>query len=262
MQTDIAENESARLEALDEYRILDTEAEREFDALTKLASFICGTPISLISLVDEKRQWFKSRVGLEAPETPREISFCQYAIRGDGVFEIPNTLEDERFVENPLVTGNPNIRFYAGSPLVNSDGFKLGTLCVIDTIPRELTEEQKKALGTLADEVIARFELRRKETALKEEKNTLEELNNQLQQKNAELADLNAEKNTILAAVTHELKNPVAQIIGLSKLMKDSCENMTEEQCDDIERIYEAGWKANEMIDKLLGAHSIARPRR
>jgi GAF domain-containing protein len=262
MTTETAELEQARLEALEQYEILDTEAENEFDALTKLASYICQTPISLVSLVDMHRQWFKSRVGLDVSETPREVSFCAHAIREDGVFEIPNALEDDRFRNNALVLGDPNIRFYAGAPLVDSNGFKLGTLCVIDRKPRHLTPEQRDALKTLADEVMARFELRKKEIVLKEEKTELEKLNDELQQKNEELQKLNAEKNDILAIVTHDLKNPVAQIIGLSNLLKSDCDNLTEEQCDDIKLIHEAGWKANEMIDKLLGAHSIARPRR
>lgn len=262
MMTETAELERARLEALEQYDILDTEAEREFDALTKLASYICQTPISLVSLVDMHRQWFKSHIGLDVSETPRELSFCAHAIHEDGVFEIHNALEDSRFKNNALVLGDPNIRFYAGAPLIDSHGFKLGTICVIDRIPRTLTPEQRDALTTLADEVMARFELRRKELVLKGEKEALGTLNVELQKKNEEMAKLNEEKSNILAIVTHDLKNPVAQIIGLSNFLKASCENMTEEQCDDVRRIYEAGWKANDMIDKLLGAHSIARPRR
>jgi len=262
MITETAELERARLEALEQYEILDTEGEEGFDALAKLASYICQTPLSLVSLVDMHRQWFKSRVGLDLSETTREISFCSHAINGDDIFEVTNALEDGRFKNNPLVLGEPEIRFYAGAPLIDSQGFKLGTLCVIDRTPRRLTLEQRNALKTLADEVMVRFELRRKEIALKRGKNTLENLNAELQQKNLKLAELNAEMSNILAIVTHDLKNPVAQIIGLSRLMRESCENMTEEQCDDINLIHDAGWKANEMIDRLLGTHSIARARR
>lgn len=147
-------NESARLKALEMYNILDTEAEERFDRLTYLASTICETPIALVSLIDEHRQWFKSRVGLDAKETPREISFCQHAIMDVNTFEIENATNDARFQDNVLVTGDPNIRFYAGHPLIDRDGHALGTLCVIDREPKKLNETQKKALTVLAKEVV------------------------------------------------------------------------------------------------------------
>ncbi|MDG2433809.1 GAF domain-containing protein [Flavobacterium sp.] len=153
-------NEIDRLKALESYSIMDTLAEDDYDSITQLASAICGTPISLISLLDGKRQWFKSSIGLDASETPQEISFCQYAIQSEVVYEVVNTLENPLFVNNPLVTGNPNIRFYAGAPLKNKDGFYLGTLCVIDTIPKVLTDFQKKSLQLLANQVITLLELR------------------------------------------------------------------------------------------------------
>ena len=128
-------NESDRLKALESYSVMDTLPENEYDAITQLASYICGTPIALVSLLDKERQWFKSTVGLGVTETPREISFCQYAIMGEEVYEVTNALENKLFADNPLVTGNPDIRFYAGAPLKDSDGFNLGSLCVIDTVP-------------------------------------------------------------------------------------------------------------------------------
>jgi PAS domain S-box-containing protein len=155
-------NESERLIALESYSIMDSLPEKEYDAITQLASYICGTPIALVSLVDGERQWFKSSVGLGAPETPREISFCQYTIMGEKVYEVTNALENELFSDNPLVTGNPDIRFYAGAPLKDSDGFNLGSLCVIDTIPRTLNEEQKNALQLLANQVVSLLQLRKK----------------------------------------------------------------------------------------------------
>ncbi|MDG2432827.1 PAS domain S-box protein, partial [Flavobacterium sp.] len=159
-------NELERIKALKKYAIMDSLPEEEYDAITKLASFICGTPISLVSLLDEERQWFKSTVGIDASETPREISFCQHAIMGDDVYEITNTLEDATFVDNPLVTGDPNIRFYAGAPIKDENGFNLGTLCVIDTVPRELSKQQKESLQLLSNQVVSLLKLRNKNSVL------------------------------------------------------------------------------------------------
>jgi GAF domain-containing protein len=153
-------NEEKRLEALKNYHILDTLPEADFDALTNLASYICNTPIALISLIDTDRQWFKSNVGLGISQTDRNIAFCRYTILSEGVLEITDTHQNPLVSTNPLVTGDPNIRFYAGAPLTTPDGYNLGSLCVIDTIPRQLTEQQKTALQTLAREVVSHLELR------------------------------------------------------------------------------------------------------
>ena len=153
-------DEALRLAALHRYDLLDTLSESQFDDLTKLAAHICGTPIALISLLDQDRQWFKSMVGIDVCETPRDISFCGHAIAGDDLFEVANALDDARFCDNPLVTGAPDIRFYAGAPLVTEDGFRLGTLCVIDRTPRQLSEDQRDALRALGRQVSRQFESR------------------------------------------------------------------------------------------------------
>src|SRR5713101_5548455 len=158
-------DDAARVAALQKYAILDSEPEQAFDDLTLLASYVCKTPISL---VDENRQWFKSKVGLSASETSRDIAFCSMAIQHPDVFVVPDTLQDERFRTNPLVTSEPNIRFYAGAPLINEDGYALGTLCVIDCTPRELGADQEAALKALSRLVLAQMEFRRNLTLLKE----------------------------------------------------------------------------------------------
>jgi anti-sigma regulatory factor (Ser/Thr protein kinase) len=154
-------DEKARLAALRRYRILDTDPEEAFDDLTFLASHICNTPIALISLIDENRQWFKSRRGLDGVrETERSVAFCTHAIQQPRIMEVPDTREDERFRHNPFVTGQPHIRFYAGAPLVTPDGYALGTLCVVDTEPRRLSPAQMRALDALRHQAQAQLELR------------------------------------------------------------------------------------------------------
>ena len=142
-------DEAERLADFHRYGILDTAAEAEFDDLTELAAHICEVPIALISLVDVERVWFKSAVGLDVPESPRATSFCNHAIHGKEVFEVGDALKDERFFDSPLVTAAPDIRFYAGAPLMTDRGHAIGALCVIDTVPHELSPVQKKPWPSL-----------------------------------------------------------------------------------------------------------------
>lgn len=189
-------DEAQRLQALYSYDILDTEAEKVFDDLTELASEICETPIALISLIDPDRQWFKSAVGLDASETDRDIAFCAHAIHEREVFEVPNALEDERFFDNPLVTEEPNIRFYAGAQLVTPSGHAIGTLCTISDKPKKLNEHQRKALKILSRQVIAQMELRQ---SLKEAK------------------DASDFKTEFLSNISHEIRTPLNAITGFSQ---------------------------------------------
>ena len=154
-------NENARLQALRSYKILDTDPERAFDDLTMLASQICETPIALISLIDSDRQWFKSKVGISINETLREVSFCARAIEQPDLFVVPDASKDPRFSSNPFVASEPKIRFYAGAPFTSADGQPLGTLCVVDMVPRQLSSSQEDALLALSRQVQAQFELRK-----------------------------------------------------------------------------------------------------
>jgi PAS domain S-box-containing protein len=156
----LPENEASRLAALQHYEILDTPAEEGFDDLTQLAAQICGTPIALVSFVDAHRQWFKARVGIDVSETPRNIALCAHAIHSSDLFVVPDATQDERFADNPLVAADPNIRFYAGMPLATPTGHAVGTLCVIDRTPRQLTADQMNALRMLGRQVVNQLELR------------------------------------------------------------------------------------------------------
>ena len=164
--TPIPPNETTRLKVLWQYEVLDTVPEEVFNDLTDLAAQICEAPIALISLVDENRQWFKSKVGLSVSETSRDVSFCAYAITQPDLFIVQDATLNPHFANSPLVKADPKIRFYAGAPLITPDGYALGTLCVIDRVPRDLRPHQRKALRILARHVVSQLELRRRSKEL------------------------------------------------------------------------------------------------
>ena len=170
----LVSDEQERLEALRSYNIIDTDPEPVFNDLAQLAAYVCGTPMAVVSLLDDERQWLKARVGIDLREVPREQTFCQYALRANDVFEIPDTLADARYASNPMVTGAPHIRFYVGTPLLTPEGYSLGTLCAFDTVPRSLSTDQREALRLLARQVMAHLELRRTRLLLDDERRKLE----------------------------------------------------------------------------------------
>ena len=193
-------DEKNRQSKLRSYGILDTLDEKEYDDIVRLVSQICQTPMANISFVDQDRQWFKSVVGLEDRETSRDIAFCSHTILGDELFVVPDATADERFFDNPLVAEEPGIHFYAGMPLVTPDGYRLGALCAIDSVPRTLTSEQRQALETLSHHVVNLLELRAKSKNLEE------------------LSDL---KTRMMAIMAHDLRSPMAAIASAITLLTD-----------------------------------------
>jgi GAF domain-containing protein len=203
--------EKKRLNVLWQYDVLDSVPEGVFDDLTELAARICEAPIALISLVDENRQWFKSKVGITVSETSRDISFCARAIQQDGLFIIPDATKDARFANNPLVTSDPKIRFYAGAPLVTPDGHALGTLCVIDKVPRELRNEQQQALLVLARHVMTQLELRRHTRELADAHKAREATHSELEKERAKVAQLERELAKLKSSQRPKPKKPAAR---------------------------------------------------
>lgn len=232
--------ESERLKLLASYSILDTLPEIDYDNITAIASEICNTPISLVSLVDDKRQWFKSHHGLDVSETPKEYAFCAHAINSGGdIFIVQDARKDERFSDNPLVTGEPNVIFYAGIPLIGADNLPLGSLCVIDHKPKLLSQGQIQALKALANQVMNLLELRK--TKLR------------LEQALEEVKQVNRELESFAYVAAHDLKSPLNNISSLSKLFLDSYGSVLDD--NGLKMITLVGYsseKLKKLIDGLL----------
>lgn len=214
---DTPEDEQERLAALAEYSVLDTLPEACFDELTELAAIICDTPIVLVSLIDEKRQWFKSHRGLDATETPRDYAFCAHAILQDDIFEVSNSAKDERFHDNPLATAEPHVIFYAGAPLTTPSGHNIGTLCVIDNKPGQLSNTQKRQLKLIAKQVVAQLELRKGLIQKEALMNELLELNQKVVEKNEELFEF-------ASRAVHDIKAPLRQVHSFSEMAAEDIE--------------------------------------
>ncbi|MDH3249348.1 MAG: GAF domain-containing sensor histidine kinase [Acidimicrobiia bacterium] len=230
-------NEAERLNELRELEILDTLPEATYDSITFLASQICGVPIALVSIVDEDRQWFKSRVGLDATETHRNLAFCAHAINEpEKILIVPDASLDTRFMANPLVTSDPNIRFYAGAPLVTSSGSALGTLCVIDREPRDLSEDQLVSLRALSVQVMALLELRRTVRELREQQAALEEASRL--------------REVLMGTVSHELRTPLTAIIGFIEFLGEDID--VETRTDIVRRLGRQAGDLQHLVDDLL----------
>jgi signal transduction histidine kinase len=241
----IPDNEKLRIKALKSFSILDTFSEKEYDEITLLASVICDTPISLISLIDEDRQWFKSKTGIDIEETPREFSFCGHAILDNSqLFTIEDSRLDERFYDNPLVTGYPNVVFYAGAPLITSDGLALGTLCVLDNKPKTLTTMQQKAMKVLSNKVINLFELKK--------------ANLLLEQKNKELESQRTELEMFANVAAHDIKSPLKNISSLTQLLVEEYGPKLDEGANEmLNMLHTSSIILNSLVDGILN-HSKA----
>ncbi len=263
--------ENDRIIALKSYDILDSLPEPDYEAVTDLAAQICQTPIALISLLDDKRQWFKSNHGLGLRETPREFAFCSHTIATPAEpLIVADSRADERFADNPFVKGDPHVVFYAGMPLVDADGFVLGSLCVIDQIPKQLTQDQLSALKALAKQVVNLLHLRKANKALQESEARYRQLSAQLdiqvQQRTRELQtsvqDLersNANLQQFAYIASHDLQEPLRKILSFGDLLKSQyADQLAGEGVDHLNRMQTAASRMSTLIRDLLAYSRIS----
>ncbi|MAE62887.1 MAG: hybrid sensor histidine kinase/response regulator [Phycisphaeraceae bacterium] len=247
MKAPLPPDEPERLQTLRDYDVLDTEAERAFDDLVSLASQICDTPIAIISLIDEHRQWFKAKVGIDIDETPRDDAFCAHTILSDRILFVSDAGHDKRFADNPLVLDHPAIRFYAGVPLIAPNGHVLGALCVMDGTSRVLEGRRATALQMLARQVISQLELRKRIVALND-------MTARQQQLTDAAVSANRAKSEFLAGMNHELRTPLNAIIGFSDglLGRQHKHPLSDHQVNRLERISAAGQHLRTLINDVL----------
>lgn len=235
----IPKNEEERIRALHDYNILYTDFDKQYDEIVNLVSYICETPIAVISLVDTDKQWFKAKVGVEARETSRDIAFCAHAINLENTLIVNDTLKDKRFYDNPLVTQDPNIRFYAGAQLKTKNGHVLGALCAIDKKPRELNQKQLDALNILSNQVITMLELRKSNTELEKKAILLEEQNET--------------NKKLFRIISHDLRSPFHSILGLSEILCEDIDELSNSEIKDLaQNIKETATDSFELVNNLL----------
>ncbi len=260
MEPTASDTERERLLALQAMKILDTPAEESFDRLTRIAAAIFDVPIALVSLVDEDRQWFKSRVGLDVSETDRRISFCAHSLGGTRPLVVPDALEDERFQNNPSVTGTPNIRFYAGAQLRMADDLHLGTFCIIDTQPRpEPSAQQLALLEDLAATTTLLIEQRRMVLEYEAHVQARRETEERLRAAKEEAEVSTRAMRALFSRVSHDLRTPLSAIMGFAELLADSPLNA--EQKEDVAEVQRGARNLLAMIDSLLGVARITEER-
>lgn len=242
----VPDHEEERLRELREYDILDTAPEGIYDDLTFIASQICGTDVAAITLIDEDRQWLKAREGDIDRECDRGDAFCSHAIVDPtDVMVVPDATEDDRFRENPFVTGDPGIRFYAGAPLRTPTGRGLGTICAIDDEPRDLTDEQRRSLQALSRMVMTQLELRRRSAELRETKEALEE-------RTAKLRESNQDLDRFASVVSHELRDPLGQVLSNLDLVRSGPSDLHGEDRELLEAAIRGGERMEALIEDLL----------
>ncbi len=226
-----ADLEKKRLGVLRSYSILDTEPEKEFDDLARLAAELCDAPIARVNLIDKDRQWAKAIHGMneDSREVPRNTTVCQYTVRDMNVLEVQNLTQDDRFKDFSYVKGEPYLKYYLGAPLLNSEGYAIGALCVLDYRERKMPDEQIEQLKIIASEVMARMELRKQ---------------------NEELRELNEHKLKLMKMLSHDMRSPLNGIIGMSNMLSETVEG--DEEAEMIELLEQSAMQLNHMVDEIL----------